>query len=58
MTICNIVVAYYNNHNFRNLLKLFEKKFFYTHKIIIYNKSGSDIILNNNIIQKHLDNVG
>ena len=59
MTICDIIVSYYNNDNFLKLLDKFEKRIFYTNiKVIVYNKSGFDITLKNNSIQKHLNNVG
>ena len=38
MTICNIVIAYYNNNNFIKLLDIFEKEFSYTFNATIYFK--------------------
>jgi hypothetical protein len=58
MTISDIIVSYYNNNNFLKLLDKFENKFLYKYKVIVYNKSGFDITLKNNSIQKHLNNVG
>jgi hypothetical protein len=45
MTICDIIVSYYNNNNFLKLLDKFENKFLYKYKVIVYNKSGFDITL-------------
>tara|TARA_B110000008_G_C16784241_1_gene489994 strand:- start:224 stop:865 length:642 start_codon:yes stop_codon:yes gene_type:complete len=58
MTSCDIIVSYYNNKNFLKLLDLFENKFLYKYKVVVYNKSGYEITLKNNSIQKHLDNTG
>lgn len=58
MTSCDVIVSYYNNKNFLNLLHLFENKFLYKYKVIVYNKSGNEITLKNNSIQKHLNNIG
>lgn len=58
MTSCDIIVSYYNNKNFLELLDLFENKFLYKYKVIVYNKSCYEIMLNNNSIQKHLKNIG
>lgn len=58
MTSCDIIVSYYNNKNFLELLHLFENNFLYKHKVVVYNKSGNEITLKNNSIQKHLDNIG
>ena len=58
MTSCDIIVSYYNNKNFLELLDLFENKFLYKYKVIVYNKSGYEIMLKNNSIQKHLNNIG
>jgi hypothetical protein len=58
MANCDIIVSYYNNKNFLKLLDLFENEFLYKYKAIVYNKSGYEITLKNNSIQKHLDNIG
>ena len=58
MTNCDIVVSYYNNKNFLNLLDLFENKFLYKYKVLVYNKSGNEIELKNDITQKYLENIG
>ena len=58
MTSCDIIVSYYNNNQFLKLLDLFENKFFYKYKVIVYNKSGYEITLKNNSIQKYLNNIG
>lgn len=58
MTSCEIIVSYYNNKKFLELLDLFENKFSYKYNVIVYNKSGYEIPLKNNSIQKHLDNIG
>jgi len=58
MTSCDIIVSYYNNKNFLELLDLFGDKFLYKYKVIVYNKSGYEITLKNNSIQKHLNNIG
>tara|TARA_B100001287_G_C22603998_1_gene491785 strand:+ start:191 stop:838 length:648 start_codon:yes stop_codon:yes gene_type:complete len=58
MTSCDIIVSYYNNKNFLELLDLFGNKFLYNYKGIVYNKSGYEIMLKNHTIQKHLDNIG
>ena len=58
MTSCDIIVSYYNNKNFLELLDLFGNKFLYKYKVIVYNKSGYEITLKNNSIQKHLNNIG
>ena len=57
-TSCDIIVSYYNNKNFLELLDLFENKFLYKYKAIVYNKSDNEITLKNNSIQKHLNNIG
>ena len=44
-TSCDIIVSYYNNKNFLELLDLFENKFLYKYKAIVYNKSDNEIIL-------------
>ena len=58
MTSCDIIVSYYKNNQFLKLLDLFENKFFYKYKVIVYNKSGYEITLKNNSIQKQLNNIG
>lgn len=58
MTSCNIIVSYYNNKHFLELLDLFEKKFMHKYNAIIYNKSGHEIKLKNNLIHKNLNNIG
>ena len=58
MTSCDIIVSYYKNKNFLELLDLFGNKFLYKYKVIVYNKSGCEITLKNNSIQKHLNNIG
>lgn len=58
MTSCNIIVSYYNNKNFLELLDLFENKFLYNYNAIIYNKSGNEIEVKNDLTQKYLDNIG
>lgn len=58
MTSCDIIVSYYNNKNFLELLDEFGNKFLYNYKVIVYNKSGNEITLKNNSIQKHLNNIG
>lgn len=42
---CDIIVSYYNNQNFLDLLDLFENNFLYKYNVMIYNKSGYEIIL-------------
>jgi hypothetical protein len=58
MANCDVIVSYYNNKNFLELLHLFENKFLYKYKVMVYNKSGYEITLKNNSIQKHLNNIG
>lgn len=58
MSICNIVVSYYNSHKFLQLLNLFENNFLYSYDAIIYNKSDNKLPLEYHYKQKHLDNVG
>ena len=58
MTSCNIIVSYYNNKIFLELLDLFETKFLHKYNAVVYNKSGHEITLKNDLIQKYLDNIG
>lgn len=58
MTTCSIVVSYYNNKNFLELLNLFENKILFKYNAIVYNKSGNEITFKNDLVQKYLDNIG
>ena len=58
MTSCNIIVSYYNNKNFLELLDLFETKFLYKYNAVVYNKSGDEIKLKKIVIHKYLENIG
>ena len=58
MENCSIVLCYYNNKSFIEFLDLFENNFLYKYNAIIYNKSGNEITLKNNVIQKCLENKG
>ena len=54
----NIVVAYYNNQNYINLLQIFDNLLI-KYKAIIYNKSNNEIKnLNDNCLIQNLDNIG
>ena len=53
MNSFDIVVAYYENENYLNLLDVFSKKCEYATNTIIYNKSGKDIVLGNEVLQEN-----
>ena len=55
---CNIVIAYYCDHNFLKLLDTFKERFSYPYNTIIYNKSETEILLENDSIQKKVENIG
>jgi len=54
----NIVISFYNNHNYINLLQAFDN-FLIKYNAFIYNKSNNEIkIPNDHCLLKNLDNIG
>ena len=58
MSNLTIVIAYYNNKHFFDLLDMFPQHFSHSTDTIIYNKSENDLVVKDNFVQKRLPNIG
>ena len=58
MSNLTIVIAYYNNKHFFDLLDMFPHYFSHSTNTMIYNKSENDLVVKDNFVQKRLPNIG